>query len=173
MNIRYKPIHQAEDIALVAQLADEIWREHYVSIISMEQIDYMLDKYQSIAAITDQIHQEGYEYFLFLVNDSAAAGYMAIQEEEEQLFLSKFYVQKEHRGKGYASQAVRFLEQLCTERGLRRIWLTVNRYNESSIAVYKSKGFRVEREQVADIGNGFVMDDFIMVKEIGVPSAEK
>jgi ribosomal protein S18 acetylase RimI-like enzyme len=46
------------------------------------------------------------------------------------------------------------------------IWLTVNRYNDATIAVYEKKGFRTVRTQVADIGNGFVMDDYIMEKEI-------
>jgi hypothetical protein len=31
---------------------------------------------------------------------------------------------------------------------------------------YAKKGFRTVRTQVADIGNGFVMDDNIMEKEI-------
>ncbi|BFT72400.1 GNAT family N-acetyltransferase [Paenibacillus sp. P36] len=62
-----------------------------------------------------------------------------------------------------------FLEMLCKGRNLNSIWLTVNRNNESSIAVYEKKGFRTVREQIVDIGNGFVMDDFIMEKEIPVP----
>ncbi|MNE72395.1 Acetyltransferase (GNAT) family protein [compost metagenome] len=82
--------------------------------------------------------------------------------------MSKFYISKEHRGRSYASQALAFLEKLCKERSLSHIWLTVNRHNESSIAVYEKKGFRTVREQIADIGNGFVMDDFIMEKEIPV-----
>lgn len=166
MKLMLAPVTTAEEIAEVARLAADIWREYYVSIISTEQIEYMLDKYQSVPAITDQIQQQDYEYYLFQHEDASSVGYLSVRLEAKQLFLSKFYISKEHRGKGYASQAMLFLEQLCRERNLGHIWLTVNRDNQSSIAVYKKKGFSIEREQVADIGHGYVMDDYIMVKEI-------
>lgn len=166
MKLKFTHVNTAQQIAEVARLAAEIWREHYVSIISIEQIDYMIDKFQSVPAITDQIQNQGYRYYLFQLEDSSNIGYMSVREEEGRLFLSKFYVAKQHRGQGYASQAMLFLEQLCKERNLSHIWLTVNRHNESSIAVYKKKGFTVKKEQVADIGNGFVMDDYIMLKVI-------
>ncbi|UJF35677.1 GNAT family N-acetyltransferase [Paenibacillus hexagrammi] len=149
----------------MARLAAEIWREYYVSVITIEQIDYMISKFQSDLAITDQIRNQGYDYFLFH-HDGAAVGYMAVKQELGKLFLSKFYIAKEHRGHGFATHALAYIEQLCKERNLTHIWLTVNRHNESSIAIYEKKGFRKVREQMADIGNGFVMDDFIMEKEI-------
>jgi GNAT superfamily N-acetyltransferase len=82
---------------------------------------------------------------------------LGIKQEEGKLFFSKFYIQKEHRGKGYASQAMEFLVEICKDRRLGIIWLTVNRYNDATIAVYEKKEFRTVRTQVADIGNGFVM----------------
>lgn len=159
-------VETPEQIAEIARLAAEIWHEYYVAIITVEQIDYMLAKYQSIPSVTDQIYHQGYAYYLLKDDRSSVVGYMAVQEEEGKLFLSKFYVAKEHRGKGYASQAIAFLDTLCRERSLSHIWLTVNRHNQPSIAVYTKKGFRIVREQVADIGNGYVMDDYMMEKEI-------
>lgn len=169
MRLMFPQVSTAEETAEVARLAAEIWREYYVSIITIEQIDYMIGKFQSVPAITNQIHHQGYEYYLFHNGEGSTAGYMSAKQEEGKLFLSKFYIGKEHRGRSYASQALAFLEKLCKDRNLTHIWLTVNRDNESSIAVYKNKGFRIIREQIADIGNGFVMDDFIMEKEIPVP----
>ncbi|CAM4228121.1 ribosomal protein S18 acetylase RimI-like enzyme [Paenibacillus endophyticus] len=161
MKFKFSQVKIAEEIAVVAQLAAAIWREYYVSIITMEQIEYMIGKYQSISAITDQIDHQGYEYY-FIHNGESVVGYLSVREEEGKLFLSKFYISKEHRGRGYASHASAFLEQLCKDRNLSHIWLTVNRDNESSIAIYEKKGFQIVQEQIADIGNGFVMDDFIM-----------
>ncbi|SFD77395.1 Acetyltransferase (GNAT) domain-containing protein [Paenibacillus catalpae] len=165
MKVTITLVNTADEIEEAARLAGQIWREYYVSIITIEQIDYMVDKFQSIAAITDQIEHQGYEYYL-LRHDGTAVGYLSVREDNGKLFLSKFYVAKEHRGHGYASEAMAFIEHLCKDRGLSHIWLTVNRDNESSIAVYEKKGFLNVREQVADIGNGYVMDDFIMEKEI-------
>jgi diamine N-acetyltransferase len=161
-----------EAITELARTAADIWREYYISIITMDQIDYMIAKYQSVAAVLDQIEHQGYDYYV-MHDEGGIAGYLSVKEEDGKLFLSKFYVSKENRGKGYASQAMVFLEQLCRERGLSHIWLTVNRHNESSIGVYRKKGFQVIREQVADIGNGFVMDDFVMEKEVPAPSLQK
>ncbi|MCC3373734.1 GNAT family N-acetyltransferase [Cohnella sp. REN36] len=169
MKLKFAHVNTVKEIAEVARLAAEIWREYYVSIITIEQIEYMIGKYQSVPAITDQIHHQGYEYYFIHHDDSSTVGYMSVRQEEEKLFLSKFYIGKEHRGHGYASQAMIFLEQLCKDRNLSHIWLTVNRHNESSIAVYEKKGFRTIREQISDIGNDFVMDDFVMEKEIPVP----
>jgi diamine N-acetyltransferase len=168
MKLMFPHVNTAEEITEVARLAAIIWREYYVSIITIEQIDYMIEKFQSVPAITDQIQHQGYEYYLIHHNGSVV-GYMSVREEEGKLFLSKFYIAREHRGRGYASQALVFLEQLCKARNLSYIWLTVNRHNESSIAVYEKKGFRTVREQIADIGNGFIMDDYIMKKVIMVP----
>ncbi|WJH36010.1 GNAT family N-acetyltransferase [Paenibacillus sp. CC-CFT747] len=166
MKLRFTQVKTAEEIAEVARVAAEIWCDYYVSIITIEQIEYMIGKYQSVPAITEQIYDQGYDYYLIQREGALTVGYMAVKPVEEKLFLSKFYIGKEHRGRGYGSQAMAFLEQLGKERNLRAIWLTVNRHNESSIAVYEKKGFRTVREEVADIGNGYVMDDFVMEKNL-------
>lgn len=165
MELVIEKVSMANEISVLAELASEIWHEYYVSILSEEQIDYMVDKFQSTPAITDQIQNQGYEYF-FLKDKGEPAGYIGVKEEEGKLFLSKLYVRKEHRGKGYASKGMEFLVEVCKQRGLGHIWLTVNRYNDDTIAVYTRKGFKPVRTQVADIGNGYVMDDYVMEKEI-------
>lgn len=165
MELVFPKVETEEEIAFLAQLASEIWCEYFVCIISNEQINYMVEKFQSVHAITVQIKNQGYEYYFMNVN-GRTIGYLGIKQEEGKLFLSKFYIQKEHRGKGYASQAMEFLVGICKDRRLGIIWLTVNRYNDVTIAIYEKKGFRTVRTQVADIGNGFVMDDNIMEREI-------
>ncbi|MCM3547860.1 GNAT family acetyltransferase [Niallia circulans] len=160
-----KLVQTSRDISELARLGADIWQQHYVTIISNEQIAYMLDKFQSVQAITEQIEKEGYEYY-FLIANGEKIGYIGTKQEEGKLFLSKCYIEKSHRGKGYASQAFAFLETLCQKSSLTKIWLTVNRHNKDSIAVYEKKGFQKVRTQIADIGNGYVMDDYIMEKEL-------
>ncbi|MFB9276501.1 GNAT family N-acetyltransferase [Cohnella cellulosilytica] len=167
MKLSFRQVETGEDIEAAARLASEIWHEYFISIISIEQIDYMLDKFQSVHALEAQIERQGYEYY-FMQADGRNVGYIGIKPEETKLLLSKFYLLKAHRGQGYASQAMGFLEELCKQRKLGAIWLTVNRHNASTIAVYEKKGFRTVREQVADIGGGYVMDDYIMEREISL-----
>lgn len=154
-------VETEEQLKELAAIADEVWHQHFSSILSLEQIDYMVDKFQSEPAMRVQMEQDGYEYYFISVN-GVNAGYTGIRPDGDRLFLSKLYLLQRYRGNGYASRAFEFLKDICRKRGLRAVWLTVNRYNYDTIKVYKKKGFRVIDEQVTDIGNGFVMDDYFM-----------
>ena len=147
-------------IEAAAALADEIWHEFFPSVLSAEQIDYMVEKFQSEHAMKEQRASEGYKYFL-LFGGGERVGYTAIKHDSDgRLFLSKLYVKKEHRGKGYATEVFEFLKRYCRENGLGAVWLTVNKHNKIAISVYEKRGFRKIGEGVTDIGNGFVMDDY-------------
>ncbi|AWB42970.1 GNAT family N-acetyltransferase [Paenibacillus sp. CAA11] len=165
MQLTLEKVETKDQVASLAQMAGEIWHEYYIRIISKEQIDYMVEKFQSVPAITQQMESDGYEYY-FLNAGGTNVGYVGVKPEQDKLFLSKFYVLQAQRGNGYASQAMTLLVDMCKQRGLRAIWLTVNRHNDSTIAVYEKKGFKTVRTQVADIGGGFVMDDNIMEKTL-------
>ncbi|MCI8360429.1 MAG: GNAT family N-acetyltransferase [Clostridiales bacterium] len=159
-----EPLHGAQQIDRTAKLAGEIWREHYGAILEPGQIEYMLQQFQSPAAIARQI-EEGYRYFL-LKAEGRPAGYLAVKPEGERLFLSKLYMAKECRRRGFASQALEYLCGLCKRDGHKTIYLTVNKRNHGSIAAYGRLGFSKAREQTADIGNGYVMDDYIMERQV-------
>ena len=137
-----------EEIQTIADLAEIIWHQHFTPIIGKEQVIYMVEKFQSFNALKEQI-ENGYEYY-------------RIFDQDGKLFLSKLYLKKEARGKHLATNVFEFLKQLCRERGLSAIWLTCNKHNDNSLAVYRHLGFETVDTQVADIGNGFVMDDYIM-----------
>ena len=142
------------------RLADIVWHEHFNGIISLEQIEYMLEKFQSFNAIMAQI-QDKYNYFL-LVDNKLNIGYTSYKIIENTLFLSKIYILSEHRGKGHAKEAMEYLKKIAQAKSSTKIWLTVNQYNHSSIKAYEKMGFINARTQVADIGNGFFMEDYIM-----------
>ena len=155
-----------EEIRANAELAARIWREHFHGIISDEQIEYMLLHFQSFDAMKRQLAEEHYEYYGFFA-DGAQLGYFAIADKGDgTLFLSKLYLEKGARGKGYASVMFERIKEIGRQRGLASMWLTVNRHNDSSIAVYRHWGMEVIREQAADIGSGFVMDDYVFSLEL-------
>lgn len=163
--IKLVEVKTEQQIEAAAALADEIWHEWFPSILSAEQIDYMVDKFQSVRAMTEQI-ENGYIYYILRKGD-ARIGYTAIRTDEDgRLFLSKIYIKKEYRGNGYAREVFTFLKDYCREHGLHAIWLTVNKHNDNSIAVYKKSGFRIIGEDVTDIGNGHVMDDYFFQLDI-------
>lgn len=163
--IQIHPVKTKEAIQVVAELAHTIWYEHYTPIIGKEQVDYMVPKFQSVEAITTQIEDAGYSYFL-LRYEKEPAGYIGLQESEKGIYLSKLYIRKEYRGQGIGAAAFRIAEDFAKANNRDKIWLTVNRDNKDTIEVYLRKGFEKVREEKADIGNGFVMDDYIMEKVI-------
>jgi diamine N-acetyltransferase len=160
-------VHSEAHIAEVAHLAREIWQEHYVPIIGQEQVDYMVDKFQSERAIAGQL-ADGYEYYL-VNHDEKHVGYTAVvaNVSEAALLISKIYVKNSVRGHGLGKKMLEFVEDLCRHRRIKKMWLTVNKNNSRSIAWYARMGFTTTGPIVQDIGGGFVMDDFRMEKTIG------
>lgn len=157
-------VSTGEQIEKVEALAREIWTEHYQEIIGREQVDYMLGRFQTKEAITEQI-KAGCLYFL-IGTDNGFMGYLAVLPKGRALFLSKIYVRRSSRKKGYGREAICFVERLARQKGLEKISLTVNKHNTGSIRVYKKLGFRNVGSVVQDIGEGFVMDDYRMEKSI-------
>ncbi len=145
-------------------LAREIWADHYTPIIGKEQVDYMLDRFQSRTAVKKQI-EAGMFYFL-IEEKGEFIGYLAFEPREDHLFLSKIYVKTSQRSRGYGRQAVRFAEERAREQGFGKIVLTVNKNNVVAIRAYERMGFRNVASLVQDIGGGFVMDDYRMEKEL-------
>jgi ribosomal protein S18 acetylase RimI-like enzyme len=160
--ITIKEANKTDEFETIEKLADTIWREHYIPIVGKPQIDYMLEKFQSVRAMKRQV-ANGFEYYT-VSYEELPVGYLSIKTEIEYLFLSKIYVLKAYRGKGIGKIMMDFIEDKAKTYNLNKIRLTVNKYNTNSIKAYEKMGFKNVGELVQDIGHGFVMDDFEMVK---------
>jgi RimJ/RimL family protein N-acetyltransferase len=160
----FVPVTTENQIEAVELLAREIWTEHYTPIIGKEQVSYMLNRFQTKQPIFEQI-KSGMLYFL-MQEDNEFIGYIALQQKEHKLFLSKIYVKLGKRRRGYGTKAVHFAEAFAKARSLTKIILTVNKNNVNSIKAYKKMGFKNSGSIVQDIGGGFFMDDFTMEKSI-------
>lgn len=161
---KLQAVHTEEQVRHLCALAKEIWTEHFTPLLEPGQVPYMLDKFQSPAAVSRQL-EEGYLYY-FLMCGGKPVGYSGVKPEKDALFLSKIYIKKEYRGKKLARFAMEQYVAYCRKNGLRKIWLTVNRHNSNTIAVYRKMGFETVREQVTEIGGDYVMDDYIMEKPV-------
>lgn len=157
--IELKPLTSFE-IPTVQQLAREIWEEHYIKILSQEQIDYMLDKFYSTEKIKSEI-EEGIVWEL-LMDEEKPIGYLVCKIESDKLYISKIYLKAETRGKGLGKLLLNRAVELAKQHNKNSIYLNVNKHNTDSISFYERMGFVKIDEGVFDIGNGYVMDDFIL-----------
>lgn len=154
-------IETDEQIEELCTLAKEIWQEYSICFIDQDQIDYMLEKFQSVQAVKAQINFQKYSYY-FLEEDGENFGYFAVQPQKGNLFLSKIYIKKDFRGKGYGRKAfTNAIVEIAKEMEKPKIKLTVNKYNFASIMAYEKLGFERVGEEETDIGNGYIMDDYI------------
>lgn len=161
--IDFRTASNTNDYLLIEQLADSIWRQHYIPIIGVDQVNYMLDKFQSVKAITSQI-KEGFQYYIIYFEE-APVGYLSILKENNVLLLSKIYVSIEYRGNSIGKVAITFIESKAKADGLNAIRLTVNK-NNNAAQFYKKIGFVNKGSIEKDIGSGFIMDDYLMEKNI-------
>ena len=123
----------------------------------------MLEKNQSFAAISSQINKDNYRYYL-VCKGTKLQGYFAVKIQSDEVFVSKIYVKKSNRGKGVGEEIISFIEKFARENSQNTIRLTVNKNNKNAIEFYKKCGFNVSGTQITDIGSGFVMDDFVLIK---------
>jgi len=162
--IVFKMAQSNEDLFVIQQLADTIWREHYIPIIGLAQVEYMLNKYQSVKSIKNQLKKNVFYYLIKY--DQLPIGYLSFCKEEDAIFLSKIYVLNNFRGKKIGKKAMSFVEDQTKSLKLSKIYLTVNKNNVNSIRVYQKLGFKNIESLITDIGNGYVMDDFKMEKNL-------
>jgi len=147
------------DIPAISELARLIWNQHYPSIIGRHQIDYMLDLMYSESSLEDQMKNKGH-IFYFVSHKKKRIGFISVsQESKGNWFIGKFYINQELAGKGMGTVAFEELKKTIRPSTMS---LTVNRQNFKSINFYFKMGFRIERIADFDIGNGFVMNDFVM-----------
>jgi len=157
----------ADHLPALAELAGVIWRQHYPGIISNAQIDYMLARMYSLDTLREEMQAQGIQFVRLLVADRfvgfAAYGPAPVPGGMK---LHKCYLLPEMHGRGLGSLLLKHCERAARDLGARRLMLAVNKRNSKAIAAYQRNGFTVAEAVVTDFGSGFVMDDFIMAKDL-------
>ena len=149
----------------LSSLASFIIREYYDPILGERQNTYMINKFQSIEAINDQL-DNNYHYYL-LKDNGKNIGFVGYYFKDESLYLSKLYFLKEERNKHYGTKTINFLIDIARSYSKKFIELNVNRYNYDSIKAYEAMGFIKIRQEDNDIGNSYYMNDYVYMKKIG------
>lgn len=155
----------AGDIQLIRELTFRIWPETYASILSQEQIDFMLEIMYSEKSLTKQMKEEGC-YFIIVYDNKEPVGFASFSETAPQKWkLHKIYILTNQQGKGTGRFVIDYILHEIKKQGAESLQLQVNRYNKAK-DFYEKLGFRIIETADFDIGNGFFMNDFVMEKKI-------
>lgn len=154
------------DIPSIVDIAEKTWRVTYASILSAEQLDYMLATIYGTSALT-MVMRDRSQQFLLLKDNHGFQGFVAFgpRAEASEIFkVHKLYVLPENQGRGYGTILLEEVKKRLREKGITKLDLNVNRHNPAQ-HFYRKLGFHVIREEDIPIGP-FWMNDYVMRLEI-------
>jgi GNAT superfamily N-acetyltransferase len=159
-----------EEAEALVELAGHIWRLHYPGIISSEQIEYMLARRYK-PGLVRQLLARG-DLWLAARDGDELVGFAHVHPLAEGDYkLDKLYVHPDYQRHGIGACLVDEVVRHVLERGCHRLALRVNRHNHAAIRAYLKFGFQVADVMLEDIGHGFYMDDYVMVKLLDADSS--
>lgn len=154
-----------DDIPTIGYLAHKIWPEVYSNIIPAEQIDYMLTLMYSPDSLQRQMEEEGCRFIIAEI-DQQEVGFASYGKLDAGTWkLHKLYVLPGMHGKGIGRALLDMVEEEVRTHEGAHLVLNVNKQN-NAVRFYTSMGFEIEKEVKLDIGHGFIMDDYIMGKDV-------
>lgn len=166
--IELERLETQEQIDTLCAIAQTVWHETFDSILPPGQTDYMIDKFQSDHAVKDQLTHQNYRYYLAKLDGEYAGfvGFAPRYQGQEEMYLSKVYLLPQYRHQGVVKAMFDLVEQETKKEGLSKIRLTVNKKNSHAASVYEHYGYKTVEAVESDIGGGYVMDDYVMVKRV-------
>ena len=157
---------QHHELNILEKLARAIWPSTYSDIISAAQIEFMLSWMYAEQTLQAQFDQ-GHEFYI-LSSQNSDLGFLALEWipsakdlEQQTLKINKLYILSQQQNKGFGKALIQKAIQRASETSVAEINLQVNKANKAK-DFYAHIGFQIKEEAVFDIGNGFVMDDYIM-----------
>lgn len=151
------------DNQTIHDIAERVWSKHYIpNIITQAQMDYMMEWMYSADSLAKQM-AEGARFFM-LNYKGDTVGYISINDTNGDLFLNKFYIDTEYQRLSLGSNALALaLAEFPAAKTMR---LQVNRKNFKAINFYFKNGFTIEKAEDFDIGNNYLMEDYVMLKKL-------
>ena len=143
-----------------------MWNDTYRKILSDSQFDYMMEMMYSIPSLQKQKREN--HIFILIYYDDLPVGFASYElncQNLPQTKIHKLYVLKEFQGKGIGKKVIDSIEKTAKLENQECLILNVNRFNEA-LFFYKKAGFEIVYQEDVDIGNGYLMEDFVMRKLI-------
>jgi len=157
-----------QHIPLIQEIAYQTWPITFGTILSTEQIDYMLEMMYSTTSLQKQIRDLGHLFLLANDVNGSSLGFISYETHfkgKNQTKIHKIYILPTAQGMGIGRKLMEAVEIAAREQGDEQLLLNVNKYNDAE-QFYQHLGFRVSKMENIDIGNGFLMEDKVMAKHL-------
>jgi GNAT superfamily N-acetyltransferase len=157
---------QKHELSLTQNLAEKIWPSAYGSILSNEQLSYMLNWMYSIETL-EKSFDKGNEFYCAFDSD-LPLGFLELEflnEEASSVKLQKIYVLPSEQNKGIGKNFLQLALLKAKNRGARNVILQVNRANKA-VEFYLKNNFCIISEEDFPIGNDYYMKDYVMEKTL-------
>lgn len=162
MDVKIRTAVSDEDLEIVRKIALQTWPDAFSSILSPNQINYMLEWMYSIESLKNQTQTQNNVFLLACLDEfSGFASYELNYKNSESAKLHKVYILPEAQGKGVGAALIKEICKIAKGKNQKSVLLNVNRQNKA-VKVYEHLGFRIKEEENIDIGNGFFMNDYVM-----------
>lgn len=151
------------DVVLIQEIASVTWPDAFRDILSQEQIRYMLERIYNTEILTAAINDPNQSFWLFKM-DGKAYGFAGIEHHYggmKTTKLHKLYVRPDAQGMQAGKKLIAHISEEARKAGSKRIILNVNRYNKA-IGFYEYLGFKILYSEDINIGNGYLMEDYVM-----------
>jgi len=153
------------DIPIIKAIAEKAWRPTYDHILTEQQTIYMLDLMYNSLTLENQI-KDNIAFFMVDL-ERETVGYFALETINDQIVkLHKLYLDPMQKQKGLGRKIIQYIKEWTLENQRERIILNVNK-NNSAVHFYQKMGFTIIEEMILDIGEGYVMDDYVMQLNLG------
>lgn len=153
------------DVPAIAALAREIWQATYPGIITQAQIDFMLEQRYGHERLYDDL-EDAHKWLDQAFADGRRIGFAFSEIYKGEFKLDKLYIHPDMQRQGVGGRLIAHVAARAKQLGYPCMILAVNKRNEKAINSYRKYGFTVREAVVDDIGGGFVMDDYIMEKQL-------
>lgn len=151
-----------QHIPIIRELAEHLWPVAFASILSANQIEYMMDMMYSHTSLEKQMN-DGHQYAIAYLNN-LTIGYVSYETNHNQsgkTKIHKLYISPEHQRHGVGKIMVDYVAKQALKADNYGIFLNVNKHNTKAIDFYNKHHFHLTRKEEIDIGDGFIMDDYV------------
>lgn len=160
-NLTFVPVKDPEQIAELANLAEDIYREYYSDVLEPNKLEALIKYALSAGVLIGKIADYGYEYYFVNLGEKHI-GYVGIAPDDGFMLLSEVYLEKSMRGHGYMSKAFDFIQERAHALGFKKIRVQCSKKNFRALDIYDHVGFRKIGRKITDIGDGFEKNDFVL-----------